>query len=73
VPGVSTVTWRDRRVEVLVYYSGHSDEEGLLLKGDKVGYRELRQRLEQLPADVRIVVLDSCSSGSLTRAKGVEL
>ena len=30
--------WR----EVFVYYSGHSDEEGLLLAGARVGYRELR-------------------------------
>ena len=58
------------RVEVLVYYSGHSDEEGLLLKGERVGYGELRRALQALPADVRIAVLDSCASGAFARAKG---
>ncbi|PTL84822.1 caspase family protein [Vitiosangium sp. GDMCC 1.1324] len=58
------------RVEVLVYYSGHSDEEGLLLKGERLDYGELRRALESLPADVRIAVLDSCASGAFARAKG---
>jgi hypothetical protein len=58
------------RVEVLVYYSGHSDEEGLLLKGERLGYGELRRALDALPADVRIAVLDSCASGAFARAKG---
>ncbi|WP_375769691.1 caspase family protein [Archangium gephyra] len=58
------------RVEVLVYYSGHSDEEGLLLKGERLGYGELRRALDSLPADVRIAVLDSCASGAFARAKG---
>lgn len=58
------------RTEALIYYSGHSDEEGLLLRADRFGYRELRQALEALPADVRIAVLDSCASGTLARQKG---
>ncbi len=61
---------RVSRVEVLVYYSGHSDEEGLLLKGERLGYGELRRALDALPADVRIAVLDSCASGAFARAKG---
>lgn len=61
---------RGERVELFVYYSGHSDEEGLLLGGERFGYAELRQALESLPADVRVAILDSCSSGALTRAKG---
>jgi hypothetical protein len=28
--------------ELFVYYSGHSDEEGLLLSGERVSYQELR-------------------------------
>ncbi|MCP3143312.1 caspase family protein [Pyxidicoccus xibeiensis] len=58
------------RTEALIYYSGHSDEEGLLLHNDRFGYRELRQALESLPADVRIAILDSCASGTLARKKG---
>lgn len=58
------------RTEVFVYYSGHADERGLLLDDDRVSYRTLRERLDALPADVRIAVLDACSSGSFTRPKG---
>jgi hypothetical protein len=59
-----------QRVEVLLYYSGHSDEEGLLLRGERVDYGELRRALDALPADVRIAVLDSCASGAFARRKG---
>ncbi len=58
------------RVEVLLYYSGHSDDEGLLLQGERVDYGELRRALASLPADVRIAVLDSCASGAFARRKG---
>jgi len=53
-----------------MYYSGHSDEDGLLLGGERVGYQELRRWIDESGADVRIVVLDSCSSGALIRQKG---
>jgi hypothetical protein len=58
------------RRELFVYYSGHSDEDGLLLGGERVGYRELRQWIDQTAAEVRIAVLDSCASGALIRLKG---
>ena len=58
------------RSEVIFYYSGHSDEEGLLLGQDHFGYPQLRKELEELPADVRIAILDSCASGAMVRAKG---
>lgn len=58
------------RKELFVYYSGHSDEEGLLLGSDRITYRELRQWIQDLGADVRIAILDSCSSGAMIRLKG---
>jgi len=58
------------RREVFVYFSGHSDEEGLLLGDERVSYRELRQWIDSVGADVRIAVLDSCASGALIRLKG---
>jgi hypothetical protein len=58
------------RTEVIVYYSGHADEQGLLLGLDRYAYPELRDRLDRLPADVRIAVLDACASGAFTRLKG---
>ncbi len=58
------------RTEVLVYYSGHADEKGLLLGDDRYSYRSFRDRLDQIPADVRIAVLDACASGAFIRPKG---
>ncbi|NKB65965.1 MAG: caspase family protein [Candidatus Latescibacteria bacterium] len=58
------------RIEVVVYYSGHADEQGLLLGGQRLLYPDLRRQLETIPADVRIAVLDACASGAITRIKG---
>lgn len=59
-----------RRVEFVFYYSGHSDENGLLVGGELFSYRELRDLIADIDADVAIALLDSCSSGSFTRLKG---
>ncbi len=59
-----------KRTELVFYYSGHSDEDGLLLNRERYNYRELRERINSLPSDMRIIILDSCSSGAITRAKG---
>ncbi|MBU1240935.1 caspase family protein, partial [Myxococcota bacterium] len=59
-----------RQVQVIFYYSGHSDETGLLLGGERLTYKELRKNLKDLKGDVTIAILDSCSSGAVTRAKG---
>lgn len=60
-----------RRVEVVFYYSGHSDEESLFLGEERVPYAELKDLITALAADVRIAILDSCASGALTLPKGV--
>ncbi len=59
-----------RRAEIFLYYSGHSDEEGLLLGSSRLSYAELRSALDRVPANVRVAILDSCASGAFTRAKG---
>jgi len=58
------------RTELSLYYAGHADDQGLLLGGDRYSYRTLRARLDEIPADVRIAVLDACASGAFTRIKG---
>jgi len=58
------------RREVVVYYSGHSDEEGLLIGGERLSYDELRRLIQGIPAEVRLAILDSCASGAFTRHKG---
>ncbi|MCA9689359.1 MAG: caspase family protein [Myxococcales bacterium] len=67
---VSAARAAGERVQFLFYYSGHSDEHGLLLGGVVIPYRELRAQIDQVPADVRLGVLDSCASGAFTRVKG---
>jgi len=59
-----------RRVEVVFYYSGHSDETRLLLDEEAIPYETLRETINGIPADVRIAILDSCASGAFTRLKG---
>lgn len=60
----------DERRELVIYYSGHSDDEGLILGKDRYTWEQFRRDINDIPADVKIAILDSCSSGSLTRAKG---
>lgn len=67
---VSQARAQQHRTEVMLYYSGHADEQGLLLGQERFGYRDLRQMLDQVDADVRIAVLDACASGAITRIKG---
>jgi len=70
VTDAARVSGANARTEVVVYYSGHADEKGLLLGEDRYSYHSLRDRLDQIPADVRIAVLDACASGAFTRIKG---
>ncbi|MBN2525157.1 MAG: caspase family protein [Deltaproteobacteria bacterium] len=58
------------RLELVFYYSGHSDERGLLLGDDIFEFPDLKKELNQLPAKVKIGILDSCASGALVRIKG---
>ncbi|MCA9568187.1 MAG: caspase family protein [Myxococcales bacterium] len=52
------------------YYSGHGDSDGLHLTGTQLPFRELLDDLGAIPVDVRILVVDACQSGELTRLKG---
>lgn len=63
----------DDEFSLLFYYSGHSDELHLHLAGTKVEIAELRELLRGTGARLSIVVLDSCRSGAITRAKGATL
>jgi hypothetical protein len=58
------------RVEVIVYFSGHADEQGLMLGRETMLYRDLRDAIQALRADVGITILDACASGAITRLKG---
>jgi hypothetical protein len=55
---------------LLVYYSGHGDADALHLGDTALPLRELEALVRGSPAAVRILVIDSCRSGSITRVKG---
>ncbi len=59
-----------QRVEAIVYFSGHADEQGLMLGRELVRYAELREAIHAIGADVGITILDACASGAITRLKG---
>lgn len=67
---VDAARGQSKRTEVIVYYSGHSDDQGLLPAGEPLAYSELRAAIDRLGADVRVAILDSCSAGAFTRKKG---
>ncbi|HNN93277.1 MAG TPA: caspase family protein [Pseudomonadota bacterium] len=59
-----------RPTQLLFYYSGHSDEAGLLLGDQRLPYSHLRSLLQAVHADVKIAILDSCASGAFALRKG---
>ena len=67
---ISSRNKKVRRTEFLFYYSGHSDEEALLLGDETYDYVSLKSTISSVPSDVHVVMLDSCFSGNFIRAKG---
>lgn len=67
---ISQVKSNGGRNEILVYYSGHADDKGLRLGNENYAWKEFRDRIDALNADVKIAVIDACGSGAITRAKG---
>src|SRR3989338_2725796 len=58
------------RILFLFYFSGHS-EGGFLETGlNAIEFHGVRDALRRLPASTRILILDSCHSGGMIRAKG---
>jgi hypothetical protein len=55
------------------YYSGHADDQFLHLRGQPLTFTELYRRLRQVPAAVRLGILDACKSGSMTEVKGARV
>ena len=62
---------RPQEQQVLFFFfSGHSDGRFLELGSDRLSFAELRRWTGNSGADVKLVVLDTCKSGSLLRTKG---
>jgi hypothetical protein len=61
----------NRQGTLVVFYSGHADADALHLRGSRLPVSELRGLVESSPAAMRLLVVDACRSGSVTRVKGV--
>ena len=55
---------------LIVYYSGHADAEALHLGASRLELSELEQLVRGSAARFRLLVVDACRSGALTRVKG---
>jgi hypothetical protein len=55
---------------LFVYFSGHSDAQNLHLGPDDLSSEELSKLVRLSPAKLKVLLLDSCRSGALTRVKG---
>lgn len=55
---------------LFVYYSGHGDADSLHLGESRFALRELEALVRGSSAQIRMLVIDSCRSGSVTRVKG---
>lgn len=54
----------------IFYYSGHADQQYLHLPGAPLSFEELYGHLRELPATVKLGILDACQSGSILTVKG---
>ena len=54
------------------YYSGHADERSIFPAGQALSFAELKSRLDDARAKLRIGLLDSCRGGSWTGSKGLK-
>ncbi|MBI5548643.1 MAG: caspase family protein [Deltaproteobacteria bacterium] len=58
------------QVELLVFYSGHADPERLHLGRTFLELSELEQLVHGSAATLRLLIVDACRAGELTRPKG---
>lgn len=55
---------------LIVYVSAHADETNLHLEGTTLSVDELRQRVGQTPASLRLVIIDACRTPVESAEKG---
>lgn len=63
----------NRKVQLLIYYSGHGSGEALHVNGEKLPLAWIREAFGEMDADLKILVADACFSGSLIQTKGAAL
>ena len=57
------------RTVVLVYYSGHGDEEALHIRGESLPLEDLKVAVNEIPAALSVTILDACHAGALVRGR----
>ena len=55
---------------LFAYYSGHADAQNLHLGGTELPMEELSQLVRASQAKLKVLLVDACRSGALTRVKG---
>lgn len=55
---------------LFVYYSGHGDAQALHLANTRLDLKEFKNLVSGSPARSRVLVVDACQSGAITRVKG---
>ena len=60
----------DEHSLLVVYYSGHAGPDAMHLGGSRLAFDRVRELLEASPASVRVLIVDACRSGEITRVKG---
>lgn len=68
--GVAEGRARGEEAEVVVYFSGHADDRGLLPSGVRVGWDHLGPALRALDVALGVVVVDACGAGALLSEAG---
>lgn len=60
-----------REMLLFFYYSGHADSRALYPSGQRLALRDLKRRLTDKRAAVRVGVIDACRGGGWTGTKGL--
>ncbi len=63
-------TQTDSEIVMVVYYSGHADAEALHLGRTSLKIDELQKLVRGSAAEFRLLMVDACRSGAVTRVKG---
>lgn len=61
---------RPAQTLLLVYFSGHADASSIHLRGTSLPFDELAKLVRGSSASLRLMMVDACHSGVLTRVKG---
>lgn len=66
----TAISLPNNQAQLFVYYSGHADRDALHLGESRLAMVQLARLVRGSSANFRLLVLDACRSGSLTRVKG---